>query len=154
MAVGVPAVQAKPAGQKVADTIRHATGSLTGQCRFEAHRIAMLEAGEALNGQVGYSFEVKPATVGQRFLLGPQDGAVVDADLDIAFYESLGDPADPLKTPDRMIFDDVRGSFSVERGRVPKDLPVAIVCLFAAETPAQFTYVTGPEANLTTVLYP
>jgi len=150
--LGLSAAEAKPAGQKVTDIVRNATGFFSGQCRFEAHRIAMLEGGEAANGQVGYSFEVKRATVGQKFLLGPPDPRIDD--FDIAFYESLGDPLDPLKMPERMIFDDARGSSTIERGRVPRDLPVAIVCLFIAEHPVTFTYVTGPEANLTTVLYP
>lgn len=125
--------------------VRYASGAGSGQCRFEAHRMAMLLSGGApqTNGEVGYSFNVRPRTVQERFSLSPADATPRDADMAIAFYESLGEVDDPSKTPKRVIFDEGRGGLTIEKGRVPKGLPVAIVCLFAGERPVNFVYKVG-----------
>lgn len=134
--------------QRVEAIVRHTTSYGTGECRFEAHRISMLLTGEpqAVNGQVGYSFAVRPATVGGRFLLRPNDGIPRAADLAVAFYASLGDRTDPGARPERVVVDEERGGLASETGKVPKDLPVAIVCMYAGESPVDFTYVARPPA--------
>lgn len=138
----VPAPAAPPSSQHIDGRIQEASGYGSGECRFEAHRIAMLTTSQpsVVNGAIGHSFDVDQATIGGRFVLRPTTEVPRDADLAIAFYESLGEVTDPSARPERLVFDKKRGGLTVERGRVPKGLPVAIVCLFAAETPTLFTY--------------
>lgn len=141
-AAPAPASQGDHAAQRVTGRIQEATGYGSGECRFEAHRVAMMmtKQSSVFNGIVGHSFEVDPETVGGSFVLRPRHEVPRDTDLAIAFYESLGDMTNPLATPDRVVIDDERGPLTVERGRVPRGFPLAVVCLYFAETPADFVY--------------
>lgn len=105
-------------------------------CNSGAHRRTNVYSQGNAQGIVGYHFDIDPATAGLPFRLDVAGGSG-DVDLDISFYQSMGDPADPAGAPGNVSFED-RGAGG-EFGEVPEGYPLAIVCAYAGQN-IEFTY--------------
>lgn len=105
-----------------------------GSCFFGLHRRLNLVAQRQAQGIVGYDFDVDPKTAGGKFKIVPSDEK---ADLDISFYQSIGDPEDPAGAPANVPFETREPGG--ESGQVPPGYPIAIVCMVTGEN-VDFTY--------------
>lgn len=105
-------------------------------CVYRSQRTLYSAAGDAINGIVGYTFEVDPATAGSKFQLDVSSGA----GMDIQFYSDLGDPTDPTTAPGNVGFE--TAGPGGEAGTVPEGYPLAFVCLTEGPN-ATFTYKAG-----------
>src|SRR5688500_9195495 len=92
-------------------------------CIYRAQRTLYSALGAEANGQVGYTFDVDPKTVGKPFKLEVSDGA----GMDISFYADLGDPSDPTTAPANYPFE--TPGPGGEKGKVPAGFPIAFVCM-------------------------
>lgn len=137
-----PAAQAakkkgKPAHQHVEGTIALPQPyAADGTCIYRAQRSLVATAGYAVNGFIGYTFEVDPKTAGKPFKLEVSDGA----GMDISFYSELGNPADPTSAPANMPFE--TAGPGGEKGTVPPGFPIAFVCMTEGAD-AGFSYMAG-----------
>lgn len=138
----VPGVQAlakkkAPVRQTVEGSIAIPQGgNAAATCVYRAQRTAYTAGGDAVNGIVGYTFEVDPATVNQPFKLEAADGA----GMDISFYADLGDASDPTTAPANIPFEETGPGG--ESGIVPDGYPIAFVCMTEGAE-AAFTYTAG-----------
>lgn len=132
----VPALagKAKKATQKQEGSIALAAPYTDGSCFFGLHRRINLVAQRQAQGLVGYDFDVDPKTVGGKFKLVPADDS---ADIDISFYQSIGDIQDPAGAPANVKFHTREPGG--ESGVVPDGYPIAMVCMAAGEN-VDFTY--------------
>ncbi|MFN2544328.1 MAG: hypothetical protein ABR600_07135 [Actinomycetota bacterium] len=90
------------------------------------------------NGVIGYVFQVEPASVGGYFTLKvDSQGPANDADLDILFYNELGDTAGSVTPVSTLGYDTHAGSG--ETGFVPPDSRYGIVYMANGENVA-FSY--------------
>lgn len=146
-ALGVAVLCALPtgatAGKKKA-THQHVEGDVlvpqgtqgAAGCVWRTQRALYIAFGDAINGIVGYTFEVDPGTVGKKFKLevsGPGAG------VDIQFYADLGD--DPTADAPANIGYETPGPGG-EKGTIPKGFPNAFICLTDGAA-ASFTYAGG-----------
>jgi len=111
-------------------------GNAVGACIYRGQRTAYSVAGAAVNGIIGYTFEVDPKTVNKPFKLEAADGS----GMDISFYADLGDPSDPTTAPANLPF--AEPGPGGESGIVPAGYPIAFVCMTEG-TEAGFTYSAG-----------
>ncbi len=106
----------------------------SGSCFFGLHRRLNLVAQRQAQGIVGFDFDVDPKTAGGKFKLVPSDES---ADLDISFYQGLGDLSDPAGVPANIPFETREPGG--ESGVVPPGYPIAIVCMVSGAN-VDFTY--------------
>lgn len=111
-------------------------GNAAATCVYRAQRTAYSAAGDQVNGQIGYTFEVDPKTVNKPFKLEAADGI----GMDISFYADLGDPSDPTTAPANIPFETTGPGG--ETGTVPEGFPIAFVCMTDG-TNGGFTYTAG-----------
>jgi hypothetical protein len=124
-------------------------GDQLATCYSGAHRRMAVLTQEQVNGVVGYSFDVDPATIGKPFVLeatGGQGGV----DLDITFYTEFGtaeQATDTAFAPTNYSFE-TRGAGG-ESGVIPKGVEwtKAIVCMHTGAG-ATFTYTAGKGVKL------
>ena len=136
VAGAVPAIagKAKKAKQKQEGSVAIAAPYTDGTCFFGLHRRMNLVAQRQAQGIVGYDFDVDPKTEGGKFKLVPSDEA---ADLDISFYQSIGDITDPAGAPANVSYETREPGG--ESGLIPPGYPIAMVCMVAGEN-VDFTY--------------
>lgn len=104
-------------------------------CVWRTQRALYIAFGDAINGIVGYTFQVDPGTVGTNFVLEASSGAGVD----LQFYGELG--SDPTAdAPANMGYE--TPGLGGEEGTVPPGLPNAFICLTDGAQ-ATFTYKAG-----------
>lgn len=132
----VPALAGKPkkAKQTQEGSVALAAPYTDGSCFFGLHRRINLVAQRQAQGLVGYDFDVDPKTVGGKFKLVPADDS---ADIDISFYQSIGDISDPAGAPANVQFHTREAGG--ETGVVPEGFPIAMVCMVSGEN-VDFTY--------------
>ena len=111
-------------------------GAALGNCNYRPQRTLMIAAGEQVNGIVGHTFQVDPATYGKKFKLEVAGDGV---GMDIVFYMDLGD-ADPTVAPANTGYETV--GTGGEEGTVPVDYPLAFVCMSEGSN-GSFTYTAG-----------
>ncbi len=133
-AVPATAGKAKKAKQKTEGSIALPAQFVDGSCFFGLHRRTNLVAQRQAQGIVGFDFDVDPKTAGGKFKLVPADDS---ADLDISFYQSLGDITDPAAVPGNIAFETREAGG--ESGTIPPGFPIAIVCMVTGEN-VDFTY--------------
>ena len=117
-------------------------GDTFATCYTGGHRRVAVLSGEAVNGDIGYHFDVDPKTVGQPFKLEVTGGTGA-VDFDITFYTDFGSQdqaTDVTYAPGNVGFEE-RGPGG-EEGVVPEGMPKAIVCMHDGYD-ATFTYSTG-----------
>jgi hypothetical protein len=117
-------------------------GDTLASCYTGGHRRVAILSGEAVNGDIGYHFDVDPKTAGQPFKLDVT-GGTGDVDFDITFYTEFGTPeqaTDTAYAPANVGFEE-RGPGG-EEGVVPEGMEKAIVCMYDGYN-ANFTYSTG-----------
>ncbi|MGH2756576.1 MAG: hypothetical protein ACRDI3_02175 [Actinomycetota bacterium] len=140
---------AAPKQQKFEGSIllpaRHPDGCYTG---LQRHWTSITEG--AINGVLGYTFEVEKGTWNKPFKLTATDG-VGTIDLDVVYYygefatrdEFIADPAPAA--PGSIGFED--HTSPDEAGKVPNGAIMAIICLYASEAGAagnvSFSYAAG-----------
>lgn len=136
LAGSVPAVagKAKKAKQKQEGSIALSAPYTDGSCFFGLHRRINLVAQRQAQGIVGFDFDVDPKTVGGNFKLVPSDDS---ADIDISFYQAIGDISDPAGAPANVKFHTREPGG--EKGIVPDGYPIAMVCMVTGEN-VDFTY--------------
>lgn len=149
MAVSVlaGASSAAPKQQKVDGGIKMMApwaGSTLETCYSGGHRRLAIVTGEnqAINGVIGYHFDIDPATENKPFSLEVTGGSA-DVDLDITFYTEFGtleQAADTAYAPANVGYEEREpgGEF----GKVPAGMKKAIVCMHTG-TNATFTYTAG-----------
>ncbi|MDP9069015.1 MAG: hypothetical protein M3N53_11825 [Actinomycetota bacterium] len=133
-AVPATAGKAKKTKQRQEGSVAVAAMFADGSCFFGLHRRINLVAQRQAQGIVGFDFDVDQKTAGGKFKLVPSDDS---ADLDISFYQSLGDPSDPAGVPANVPFETREAGG--ESGVVPPGYPIAIVCMVAGSN-TDFTY--------------
>ncbi|MFN2587908.1 MAG: hypothetical protein ABR613_07310 [Actinomycetota bacterium] len=146
------ASSAAPKQQKVDGSIRMMApyaGSTFATCYSGLHRRIMILSSEnqQINGVVGYSFDLEPATNKKPFVL-EVTGGQGDVDLDITFYTEFGTPeqaTDPAYAPANYSYE-TRGAGG-ESGMVPDGMKKAIVCMHTGMN-ATFTYTAGKGVKL------
>lgn len=111
-------------------------GNGAATCVYRVHRTFMLLGATQMNGVFGYTFEVDPGTIGQKFKL--EAGAGVG--MDITFYMNLGDLNDPAGAPANMPYEETGAGG--ESGTVPDGFPYAMVCMTDGAN-GSFTYSAG-----------
>ena len=111
-------------------------GAAVGNCNYRPQRTLMIAAGEQVNGIVGYTFDVDPATAGKKFKLEVAGSGV---GMDIVFYMDLGD-ADPTVAPGNTGYE--TAGPGGEAGTVPPGYPLAFVCMSEGSN-GTFTYTAG-----------
>lgn len=141
LGAAVPAGAAKKAKQTEEGSIAIAAPFTDGSCFFGLHRRLNLVAQRQVQGVVGYDFDIDPATEGGKFKLVPSDES---ADLDISFYQSIGDIQDPAGAPANTGFETREPGG--EAGVVPPGYPIAIVCMVSGEN-VDFTYTATSPAK-------
>jgi hypothetical protein len=119
-------------------------GTQLATCYSGGHRrLAILTSeNQAINGVIGYHFDLDPATVNKPFTLEVTGGSA-DVDLDITFYPEFGTPeqaADPNYAPAAYSYE--QREAGGEAGKVPPGMKKAIVCMHTG-TDATFTYTAG-----------
>ena len=117
-------------------------GDQLASCYTGGHRRVAVLSGEAVNGDIGYHFDVDPKTAGQPFEL-EVTGGQGDVDFDITFYTEFGtqeQATDTAYAPANIGFEE-RGPGG-EVGEVPVGMEKAIVCMYDGYN-ATFTYSTG-----------
>ncbi len=133
-AVPATAGKAKKAKQKQEGSIALSAQYVDGSCFFGLHRRINLVAQRHAQGIVGFDFDVDPKTVGGKFKLVPADDS---ADIDISFYQAIGDITDPAGAPANVKFHTREPGG--ESGVVPDGYPIAMVCMVTGEN-VDFTY--------------
>ena len=108
-------------------------------CFTGATRRTALASGGAINGVVGYHFDVDPRTVGKPFQLHVVGGGD-DVDLDIDFYDGFGSMDDPTTDPALVAFETREPGG--EKGIVPAGYGKIIICMHAGSQ-ASFHYMAG-----------
>jgi hypothetical protein len=129
-------------------------------CFAGLHRRAVIlsggEADSPVNGVIGYSFEVDPATANKPFVLEVSEGQGT-VDLDITFYTKFGTPEDVVNDPAGAgapaTVDFATRAPGGEAGKVPpKDYPLAIICMYGGQQGAgalaSFVYTAGKGVKL------
>ncbi len=124
----------KKAKQKQEGSIALPAQYTDGNCFFGLHRRLNLVAQRQAQGIVGFDFDVDPKTEGGKFKLVPAGDS---ADLDISFYQSIGDISDPAGAPGNVDYHTREAGG--ESGLIPPGYPVAIVCMVEGEN-VDFTY--------------
>jgi len=141
----VSVLAALPAGEAIAKkkaAHQHVEGALalphpsTEGCVYRTQRMLFGALGNAVNGVIGYTFEVDPKTAGKPFKLEVSDGAGVD----ISFYAEVNNASDPTSAPSNLPFE--TAGPGGESGEVPPGFPYAFVCMTEG-TQASFTYTAG-----------
>ncbi len=141
LGAAVPAGAAKKVKQTEEGSIALPAPFTDGTCFYGLHRRLNLVAQRQVQGIVGHDFDVDPATEGGKFKLVPSDESV---DLDISFYQSMGDIQDPAGAPANAGFETREPGG--EAGVVPPGYPIAIVCMVAGEN-VDFTYTATSPAK-------
>lgn len=124
----------KKAKQKQEGSIALSAPYTDGSCFFGLHRRINLVAQRQAQGVVGFDFDVNPKTEGGKFKLVPADDS---ADLDVSFYQSIGDMSDPAGAPANVKFH--AREPGGESGVVPEGYPIAMVCMVSGDN-VDFTY--------------
>ncbi len=143
---------AAPKQQKVDGSIAMMApyaGSTLATCYSGLHRRLMVVSGEAapLNGVVGYSFDLDPATNKKPFVL-EVTGGQAGVDLDITFYTEFGSveqATDTAYAPANYSYE--TRAAGGEAGTVPDGMKKAIVCMHTGAG-ATFTYTAGKGVKL------
>ncbi len=146
------ASSAAPKQQKVDGSIKVMApyaGSTFATCYSGLHRRIMILSSEnqQINGVVGYSFDLDPATEKKPFTLEVTGGGD-DVDLDITFYTEFGTPeqaTDPGYAPTNYTYESREPGG--EAGTVPAGMKKAIVCMHTGMN-ATFTYTAGKGVKL------
>lgn len=127
----------KGAHQHVEGTIAlpQGTGGAS-TCVYRTQRALYIAFGDAINGIVGYTFEVDPKTNNKKFKL---DVSGTGAGVDIQFYADLG--TDPTAEAPANVGYETPGPGG-EEGTVPPGYPNAFVCLTEGAN-ASFSYMAG-----------
>lgn len=133
-ALPATAGKGKKAKQKVEGSIALPAQYTDGTCFFGLHRRINLVAQRQAQGIVGYDFDLDEKTVGGRFKLVPSDDS---ADLDISFYQSIGDIEDPAGAPGNVDYHTREPGG--ESGTIPDGYPVVMICMVTGEN-VEFTY--------------
>ncbi len=141
LGAAVPATAGKKPKQTQEGSVAIAAPYTDGTCFFGLHRRMNLVAQRQVQGVVGYDFDVDPATEGGKFKLVPSDDS---ADLDISFYQSMGDLQDPAGAPANMGFETREPGG--ESGIVPAGFPIAMVCMVSGQN-VDFTYTATARAK-------
>lgn len=124
-------------------------------CYAGIHRRVAIVGNEQVNGDVGYHFDVDPATQGKPFVLETEGGAG-SVDLDIYFYQKFGTAQDiandPVNAGSPATIKFATREAGGEADIVPKGYPKAIVCLYGGDqgagAAAGFTYTAGAGVKL------
>ena len=111
-------------------------GAALGNCNYRPQRTLMIAAGEQINGIVGHTFEVDPATAGKKFKL---EVAGAGVGMDIVFYTDLGN-ADPQVAPGNTGYE--TPGPGGEDGTVPAGYKFGFVCMSEGSN-GTFTYTAG-----------
>ncbi|HEX2294826.1 MAG TPA: hypothetical protein VHN37_05905 [Actinomycetota bacterium] len=124
-------------------------GDTFATCYSGLHRRVSVLTGGAVNGVVGFEFDVDPATIGKPFVL-EVTGGQGDVDLDITFYTEFGTPEQATDTsyaPTNWSFEE-RGAGG-EAGVIPKGVKwtKAIICMHTGAG-ASFKYTAGKGVKL------
>ncbi|MFN2587909.1 MAG: hypothetical protein ABR613_07315 [Actinomycetota bacterium] len=146
------ATAAAPKQQKVSGSLAFSAPYTDNSgCYAGLHRRIAILSQEMVNGDIGYHFDLEPATLGKPFVLKPTGGQG-HVDLDIYFYNKFGTPEDVVGDP-LNAGAPVAVSFNTreaggESGIVPKgDFTKVIVCMYGgalgAGAGATFDYVAG-----------
>lgn len=141
LGAAVPATAGKKPKQTQEGSVAIAAPYTDGTCFFGLHRRLNLVAQRQAQGIVGYDFDVDPATEGGKFKLVPSDDS---ADLDISFYQSIGDIQDPAGAPANFSFETREPGG--EAGVVPPGFPIAMVCMVSGQN-VDFTYTASSPAK-------
>ncbi|MDQ3963172.1 MAG: hypothetical protein M3277_04555 [Actinomycetota bacterium] len=126
----------KGAHQHVEGTIAALQGPAGAGCVWRTQRALYIAFGDAINGIVGYTFQVDPKTANKKFTLEVTD---TGAGVDIQFYAELGD--DPTAEAPANVGFETPGPGG-EKGTVPEGYPNAFVCLTDGAN-ASFVYKAG-----------
>ena len=130
----------KGARQEMSGDVALATPYPTdGTCFSRLARTTALASDGAINGVVGFTFDVDPKTAGKKFQLHAVGGGD-DVDLDLVYYANLGSVDDPNAAPAFMAYETREPGGEV--GKVPAGMTKAIVCM-SAGTQASFHYMAG-----------
>lgn len=118
----------------------------TSTCYAGIHRRLAIVSGEQVNGDVGYHFDVDPATAGKPFDLAVTGGQG-DVNLDITFYMKFGTTddvtGDPVNAGSPVTVDYATNAPGGEHGTVPTGgFTKAIVCMTQGAD-ASFHYMAG-----------
>ena len=154
---GPSATAAAPKQQKVSGSIALPAPFTDGVgCFAGLHRRIAILTQEQVNGDVGYHFDLDPATIGKPFVL-EVTGGQGDVDLDITFYYEFGTVEDVVGDP-QGAGAPVTYQYSTrepggESGTVPKgEYTKVIVCLYGgtegASVGASFDYTAGKGVKL------
>jgi hypothetical protein len=108
-------------------------------CFSRLARTTNLASSGAVNGPVGFTFDVDPKTAGKKFQLHVTGGAA-DTDLDLVYYADLGSLEDPNAAPAFMAYETREAGG--EKGLVPAGMTKAVVCM-AYGSQASFHYMAG-----------
>ena len=124
-------------------------GTQLATCYSGGHRRLAILTGEnqAVNGVIGYHFDLDPGTENKPFTLEVTGGSA-DVDLDITFYPEFGTPeqaADPNYAPAAYSYEE--RAAGGESGTVPAGMKKAIVCMHTGQD-ATFTYTAGKGVKL------
>ena len=131
------AARKKPTRQDVEGTITIPQGGQgAATCVYRVHRTFLLLGADQMNGMFGYTFDVDPGTIGQKFKL--EAGAGIG--MDISFYMDLGDLADPSTAPANIPYE--KPGVGGESGTVPDGYPYGMVCMTDGAN-GTFTYSAG-----------
>ena len=127
----------KPVKQTVDGTIRGAVRHPDG-CYAGVHRRLVLASNDndAVNGFVGWDFNVDKGTWGKKFKLELAEGSIGDVDLDITFYVNYLTLEDVNGAPASAAFEERK--VGGEAGIVPKGYNHAIVCIYEDEASQHF----------------
>lgn len=138
LAVVAPASIAgkKGAHQHVEGTIAVPQGPGGAGCVWRTQRALYIAFGDAINGIVGYTFQVDPKTANKKFTLDVTESG---AGFDLQFYAELGD--DPTADAPANVGFETPGPGG-EKGTVPEGFPNAFVCLTDGAN-ASFVYKAG-----------
>ena len=116
------------------------------------------QGNEAINGGVGWSWDIDPKTWNKKFTLKPS-GGVGTVDFDLYFYSEYGsaDPtgADPVNFNPGATVEFIERAPGGEKGVVPSGMKHAITCIYANNAPAgpqagadaDFTYTAGDKVK-------
>ena len=110
-----------------------------GTCFSRLARTTALASNGAVNGVVGYTFDVDPRTAGKKFQLHVTGGSA-ETDLDLVYYANLGSLEDPNTAPAFQAYETREAGGEV--GTVPAGMTKAIVCM-AAGSQGAFHYMAG-----------
>jgi hypothetical protein len=110
-----------------------------GTCFSRLARTTNLASSGAVNGPVGFTFDIDPRTAGKKFQLHVTGGSD-DVDMDLVYYASLGSLDDPNTAPAFQAYE--TRETGGEAGVVPPGMTKAVVCM-AAGSQGAFHYMAG-----------